>query len=50
MIDAELGLDGDGGGGKGLIGGRGGEDNEVDIPGLETRVGQGRLGGEPCPW
>ena len=34
MRDAEIGLDGDGGGRKGLVGGRGGEDDKVDVFGL----------------
>ena len=38
MGDAKLGLDGHGGGGKGLVGGRGGQDDEVDVLGREPRV------------
>ena len=43
--DAELGLDGHGGGGKGLVRGRGGEDDQVDVFGCEPRIIERRARG-----
>ena len=45
MGDAEIGLDGDGGGGEGLVGGRGGKDDEVDVFRLQPGVFDCRPGG-----
>ena len=50
MGDAELGLDGDGGRGKGLVGGRGGEDDEVDVLGREPRIVERRAARRSRPW
>ena len=49
MIHAELLLHGDGGGRKGVVGRRGGHDDEVDVGGRQAGIGERRarrLGGE----
>ena len=48
--DAEIGLDGDGGRGKGLVRGRGGEDDEVDVLGLQPGVVECRARRRQSPW
>ena len=48
--DAELGLDGDGGRGKGLVRGRGGEDDEVDVLGRDARRRRAPPAPRSRPW